>query len=158
MERERARVALEVQSPFSTMILQGSKEIETRDYTLEEDFIGQPVYLLQSSPPTLEGRAATLSSLPDIISEADAETLGLLLIGTVVFSSCFEYTDDEKWESEREKHCVPLHSPFDWTAASGRRKWGWVVDNSKSVPFASDCLQRVPSLARKYRSLFEVCK
>lgn len=157
-------IALEVQRPFSHMILTGLKTIETRNYELPSDLIGVPIILLESNPPPT-GTTQTISSLPDVISETNAESFGLVFLGSVIFTSCFEYTDKDAWENDRDKHKVPLGSPFDYNPnpnpnpSSGVRKFGWVVDVSKTVVFTpKDAETRVAGLARKFRSIFEITR
>jgi len=149
----QANFALEVQRPFSVLILNGSKNIETRAYPLPEELLGVPVLLLESAPSS---SSTTISQVPDIVNADVAAKLGLHLIGSVVFTSCFEYTTAEEWERDRHAHAVQIGSSFDFVSReSSGRKWGWVVDTSRTVAETTPASD-MPVLKRKLRSIFAV--
>jgi len=78
------------------------------------------------------------------------------VLGTVVFSCCFEYLSMEQWEADRSKHLVEQSSPYDFNLLDGgehRRSFGWVVGATTSSTALS-----VPKMHRSYRSLFQVVR
>jgi hypothetical protein len=67
--------ALEVQTPFSTLILTGTKDIETRNYELPPYLADKDVYILESNG---SDTVAGVSGIGDIIAAGQE---GLRIVG-----------------------------------------------------------------------------
>ena len=131
-------VGLEIQSPWTTLILDGEKTIETRNYELPASLIGVDIAIVESPPG-----AAGVSSL------GDAPKLGAArIVGTVVFERCFRYASVEQWHADEPRHRVARDSPYTW--AGDGDKYGWVVGRCTPVLAVP-----TPPMRRKLRSLFE---
>merc|ERR1712107_572420 len=110
-------VGLEIQRPWSRMVLLGTKVVETRRYPLPPALIGRELLLLET-----QEAAARVSSLPDRVPEGDPLVQA---IGTVTFSACIAYTTMEEWTADEPRHCVPADSNFAW--ATNQEIFGWVI-------------------------------
>merc|ERR1712232_464698 len=135
-------VGLEMQRPWSQMVLMGTKRIETRRYPLPPALLGRELLLLES-----QEAAAQVSSLPDLVPEGDPLVQA---IGTVTFSACITYATFEEWLADEPRHCVTADSHFAW--AADQKIFGWVVDKVAAYEVPSPA----PALQRRYRSLFQV--
>lgn len=84
---------------------------------------------------------ARISSLPN-------KVLSPTFIGWFVVESCFEYTSVQQWNDDRSEHCVPVESPYNFSASSPL--FGWIVSEAQ--------VQEIPALEmeREYRSIFNV--
>lgn len=146
LERETAwqfrRVGLELQRPWASLVLDGTKTVETRSYPLPAALLGRPVAVLE----TQEGTAGS-SALPD---EVPADDPSVRLLGTVTFSSNLAYASHEEWLADFPRHRVPADSPYAWT--KDRVVFGWVVGAAQPNAQPSGA----PSLSRRLRSLFEL--
>lgn len=111
---------LEVQAPFSRLILSGKKSIETRSYQLPEDLLHTSIVLCESAPGL-----AGVSTLSDSVIESQP---GLLLIGEIYVSHSKEYTSQEEWDEDRECHQVPSDSAYEWTPTEIGRRYGWYIE------------------------------
>ena len=129
--------ALEIQSPFSGLILTGVKTIETRAYPLPANLPGVGILLCES--PSGED---CVSCVGDNVIEAQ---FGLSLVGEVFFSSSKEYSSREEWDSDREKHQVPKESKYEWAPTEIGIRYGWqierVIEYTPSLP--------VPAMKRR---------
>ena len=143
--------ALEVQSNFSIQILNGKKIIETREYPIPFNLINQPILLLQSS----QGKDG-ISSLPDMITHDDIINIShLSIVGIMYVSECFQYTCQDKWNTDRINHCVPLESNYNWNEQNDqgiKKKYGWRIANVHKY----DVPKELPNIIhRLYRSFFD---
>ena len=135
--------ALEAQRPFSLLMLEGKKSIETRAYCIPDQLLGRPIAIIESA----EG-AAGVSALPSLVAAGHP---GLHIAGTVVFGSCFQYESYAQWEADAARHLVESDSEYRFMEG-GSAKYGWVVQEYTRAAEP----QAVPSMRRRFRSLF-VC-
>ncbi len=173
--------ALEVQAPFSTYILEGRKTIETRAYALPPALLHQPIYLLESQ----QGQDG-VSSVGDFIpaqerasddTSTTAVTPKVRIIGTVVFTSCTQYTTQAQFDADREKHLVPVGSAYDYSVKTNTHRFEQNLNNITAQPnismkdgkitelfswqvgsFKANVYEDFPGLQRVHRSLFKVVK
>ena len=102
---------INIQWPWSTLLLEGSKVVETRRYQIPEHYIGVPLALIETPGPAGKNSAK--------------------IIATIEFSGCFKYRSKSEWTADFERHRVPSDSPF---AFSGERDtWGWVIKAVKPL-------------------------
>jgi hypothetical protein len=130
-----------IQSPWSMLLLCGSKTIETRNYPLPNKHIGKPLAIIETpgkSRPRFSAR----------------------ITGIVIFESCFEYTSQAQWRNDRDRHLVdPTDSFFKFVP--GKRKFAWVVSwveplvqpvappKSRGIVFATCCQLSADSLTNR---------
>ena len=143
-------IALEVSLPFSELILRRVKSVETRVYPIAQCLIGVKILLLQSQENT-----SLQSSLGNLIpSSADGTHDGLVVIGSIVVSECYQYRDWNHWDSEREQHQVPKDSKFEMKEGDREDcapRWAWKI--AEAVPLHDFAR---PALSRVYRSVFRI--
>ena len=100
---------LELKEPWASMVLDGSKTIETRGYDLPAELIDRPLVLLAT--PEHSGSAGH-SGLADVVTDRGAATI----LGLVTFGGVVEWESREAWSRDREKHGVPDDDdgPYVW--------------------------------------------
>eukprot|EP00596_Hydrurales_sp_CCMP1899_P001278 CAMPEP_0119053206 /NCGR_PEP_ID=MMETSP1177-20130426/74277_1 /TAXON_ID=2985 /ORGANISM="Ochromonas sp, Strain CCMP1899" /LENGTH=116 /DNA_ID=CAMNT_0007033089 /DNA_START=241 /DNA_END=588 /DNA_ORIENTATION=+ len=108
---------LEVQSPFSQLILNGRKCIETRAYPLPLELVNVKILLCES-----QAGENGVSCIGDEVYEAQE---GIMIIGEIFVSFCKEYKSQDEWDKEREKHQVPEGSSYGWVPTEMGKKYGW---------------------------------
>jgi hypothetical protein len=100
---------LNVQSPWSTLLINGQKTVETRSYTLPQRLEGVELALIETP-----GKSAKFKSR---------------IIGTITFSGCIQYSSKEQWESDESRHKVDTNdSLYGW---KDKPKFGWIVQSVK---------------------------
>lgn len=178
------RYALEVQAPFSTYILEGKKCIETRAYALPPALLHRPIYLLESQPGT-DGVSSVDNFIPAQVAAGhtwigNSESTGgtcsnVRIIGTVVFTSCTQYTSQAQFDADRSKHLVPVGSVYDYSINTNTHRFEQNINDIKTHPIISMKDGKVkelfawevgfyeakvydvfPALERVHRSLFKV--
>lgn len=140
------KYSLEVQAPFSTLILTGKKTIETRAYQLPPELHGKNILLLESTCG-LDG----ISAIGDNIIDSQE---GLSIIGEIFISESKEYSSQSEWNSDREAHKVPKESSYEYAPTESGRRYGWIVervivyDEKRPVPAMKRrcvCVQNIRS-------------
>ncbi|MEW6056154.1 MAG: hypothetical protein AB1540_06030 [Bdellovibrionota bacterium] len=118
---------LNVQWPWSQLILEGKKTIETRSYPLPSSYRGMPIAVIETpgQDPSSPVRTAQI-------------------IGIVIFSDSFQYTTHRAWLRDQQHHLVPEgHKLFGYKKS--KTKWGWRI---KSIQTFSE-----PQRAPKHRGI-----
>ena len=153
---EERRFGLEMQQPYSALVLCGQKSIESRAYPLPEALIDAKIEILQS-----EKGQDGVSSVPDRVtlhksSEISSSTQSpLQRIGWVTFIKCIQYTSRERFEADQEKHLVDPNSGYGWN--DERPMYGWVVGSFQKQEADDADGGSVDTVAvRRMRSLFEI--
>lgn len=168
--------ALEVQAPFSAYILEGKKSIETRAYALPPALLNKPIYLLESEQGR-DGVSSVGDFIPAQVHTGATWEVKVRVIGTVVFSSCTQYTSQAQFDADREKHLVPLGSVYDYSVGTNTHRFEQNLNNIKTQPVISlkegkinelfawevgsyepKVHEEFPALERVHRSLFKVVK
>ncbi len=135
MKKSQTILGLNVQWPFSRLIMDGKKSVETRTYPL---------------PKEKENREIAVIETPGPRGKKEAGIDKARIIGVVRFTDCFQYKSELQWNKDAKKHCVPLDDPnYKW--GSSEEKWGWNLkivkrfNTPKSAPkkkgivWATDC-------------------
>ncbi len=123
-------IGLNVQSPWSALLINGQKTVETRSYTL---------------PKRLERVELALIETPGKLAKFKSR-----IIGTITFSSFVQYSSKEQWESDESRHKVSINDKtYGW---KDKPKFGWIVKSVKKfenpvdppakrgIIYAKDCL------------------
>ena len=104
---------INIQWPWSQMLLSGKKTIETRSYDIKKGYLNKDLALIETPGP--KGR-----------KEAGIEQARI--IGIIVFSKTYRYVNFEHWKAEACAHFVDENdSPYSWR--DGRAAWAWQVDS-----------------------------
>ena len=102
-------IGLNVRSPWSTLLINGQKTVETRSYRL---------------PQRLEGVELSLIETPGKSGKFKSR-----IIGTITFSSCIQYSSKEQWVSDETRHKVDTNNKlYCW---NDKPKFGWIVQSVK---------------------------
>jgi len=123
-------IGLNIQAPWSTLLINGQKSVETRSYRL---------------PTRLEEVELALIETPGKSAKFKSR-----IIGTITFSSCVQYLSKEQWESDNGRHKVDINGGlYSW---KDKPKFGWIVKSVKrfenpvdpptkrGIIYAKDCL------------------
>jgi hypothetical protein len=123
-------IGLNIQSPWSTLLINGQKTVETRSYRLPQRLEGVELALIETP-----GKSAKFKSR---------------IIGTITFSHSFQYQNKGHWAFDYERHCVHITNEYAWK--DDKPKFGWVVKSVKKfenpvdppvkrgIIYAKDCL------------------
>jgi len=142
-----ALVGLEMQEPWASLLLDGSKSIETRAYNLPSSLLGKRIEILQSGSGD-----AGISSLGNFV-RLDS---GLVKrVGWVVFDSVIKYSDKVSFKEHESKHLVEHTSAFGWKDDVTTLIYGWVVVAKGQYQLSSQAAA-FDRAERRMRSLFEL--
>lgn len=127
---------INIQSPWSHLLINGDKCVETRTYPLPDKYEGEELALIET---------------PGKYGDFKAR-----IIGTITFSHSFKYPDKQSWLDDFNRHLVSgQHDMFGWN--DNKEKYGWVVSNidkfeehqtppkNKGVIFTNNCNILMPS-------------
>ena len=99
---------LNIQAPWSSLLINGEKSVETRSYPL---------------PKRLEGIELALIETPGKYGRFKSR-----IIGTITFSHSFQYPDKQSWTDDYNRHKVEENDKsYNWN--EDKKKYGWVVSN-----------------------------
>ena len=97
---------INIQTPWSELLINEVKSVETRSYPLPEKYVGEEIALIET--PGRYGRFKAR------------------IIGTITFSHSFKYPDQRAWQDDYNRHCVAVDDPvYNWK--DDKPKYGWVV-------------------------------
>jgi len=103
MTKKKEYPGINIQWPYSELILQGVKTIETRTYPIPEKYIGKEMVLIET---------------PGKQNRFKARIRGL-----IVFHSCYVYSSEASFYLDIERHHVVRNS--DWAWQDKLPKWAW---------------------------------
>ena len=122
---------LNVQSPWSRLLINRDKTVETRSYPIPKKYIGQELALIETP-----GKYGLFKSR---------------IIGKITFSRSFKYETENEWLDDYDRHLVDKEDK-DYKWKDDKPKYGWVVKNivkfdkpidppsKRGIIFASGCL------------------
>jgi hypothetical protein len=97
---------INIQAPWSQLLINGQKCVETRSYPLPKNYEGVPLALVETP-----GKYGQFKSR---------------IIGTITFSHSFCYPDEHIWASDYNRHMVEKSDEnYGWKP--NKLKYGWVV-------------------------------
>ncbi len=108
---------LNIQWPWSELLISGKKTVETRSYPIPEKYIGQELAVIETPGPKGKKLAG--------IEKAR-------IIGTITFKESYQYKSKSHWLKEKGKHLVNSDDPL-YNYKSDKQKWAWVVDSYKPI-------------------------
>lgn len=101
---------INIQYPWSDLLINGLKCVETRTYPLPSKYEGVELALIETPGTRKDFKAR--------------------IIGTITFSHCFEYPDEESWIGDINRHKVEINNKqYGWKKE--KAKYGWVVSDIK---------------------------
>jgi len=110
-KEKKTRPGINIQWPWSQLIIEGKKTIETRTYDIPEKYRGVELLLIETPGP--RGK-----------KEAGIEKARI--IGTVTFGKTYRYNSKKQWLNEKNKHLVESTDKlYGWIKE--KEKWGWEV-------------------------------
>jgi len=99
---------INIQAPWSNLLIDGSKSVETRSYPIPKKYEGVELALIETP-----GKSKKFKSR---------------IIGTVTFSHSFKYPDIVSWKDDYNRHKVEEDDKnYGWK--NNKPKYGWVVSN-----------------------------
>jgi hypothetical protein len=123
-------VGLNVQVPWSTLLINGDKSVETRTYPLPKKYEGVELALIETPGKSGKFKAR--------------------IIGAITFSHSFKYPDKNAWIDDYNRHLVKeTDELLYWN--DDKPKYGWVVckttkldnfipiSNQKGIIFRRHC-------------------
>lgn len=102
---------IHIQWPWSQLLLNGKKVIETRSYPIPEKFVGMPLAVIETPGPT--GKKNGIQTA---------------IIGIITFDSAYQYSSREQWLRDEKLHLVPPNDKL-YGFKSGKPKWAWKVSS-----------------------------
>ena len=112
---------LNIQYPFSRLIMLGAKTIEARTYALGHRSIahaGEEMFLIE----TLGSKRSKPAVVGDLSIGAPPDHAQVM--GTVSFRSSSKYTCLSAWRNDRLKHRIQEGSKYDWNGTGEMHAWG----------------------------------
>lgn len=103
---------LNIQIPWSQLLINGNKSVETRSYALPKKYEGVELALIET--PGKYGRFKSQ------------------IIGTITFSHSFQYSDKQEWINDYNRHKVEEADEFFYWNEN-KKKYGWVVSNVQKL-------------------------
>jgi|SaaInlStandDraft_5_1057022.scaffolds.fasta_scaffold78503_2 hypothetical protein len=110
MPQNNVLPGINIQFPISTLIVNGTKAVETRTYKLPDKYINQEIALIET--PGKEGKFKAR------------------VIAVIKFTECYRYKTKKEFYSQKELHCVDKSSIWAWKDGE---KWGWKVKVIKKI-------------------------
>lgn len=126
---------INIQAPWSQLLINSDKCVETRSYALPDKYVGEELLLIET--PGKNGRFKAR------------------IIGTITFSHSFKYEDMQEWISDYNRHKVDEDNNFGWN--EDKDKYGWVVSDvvkfeeyieapsNKGIIFTTECNTVMPT-------------
>jgi hypothetical protein len=128
-------IGINIQSPWSQLLINSDKCVETRTYVLPEKYEGEELALIET--PGKNGKFKAR------------------IIGTITFSHSFKYNNEKEWISDYNRHLVSEDNEFGWN--KNKDKYGWVVaevvkfdipydaPKNKGIIFTHNCYDVAPT-------------
>jgi hypothetical protein len=121
---------LNIQAPWSNLLINGTKSVETRSYPLPQKYEGVELALIETP-----GRSGKFKAR---------------IIGTITFSHSFQYETKADWLNDHNRHLVDDNDKlYGWD--NNKPKYGWVVcdihkfdsplpaPNKRGIVFSTNC-------------------
>lgn len=111
---------LNINYPFSQLMLQGAKTIESRHFYLGHRNIanqGEELFLIETPGPR--------NVLGAVLGDEDVgpPPRHAQVVGTVAFSSSRPYSSTSDWKKDRPKHRVKEGGSYDWDGSGEMHAW-----------------------------------
>lgn len=111
---------LNIQYPFSQLLLMGAKTVEARTFPLGYRKIANPgedLFLIETpGPRNIKG--AMVENLPVGPPPQHAQ-----VVGKISFSSSQAYANESEWKEDRHRHCIKEGGRYDWNGDGDMHAW-----------------------------------
>lgn len=119
---------INIQSPWSSLLINGQKTVETRSYPLPKKYHNTTLALIETP---------------------GGKKFKSRIIGTITFSNSFQYKDEKSWKNDYNNHWVRPDDIYGW---NDKPKYGWVVKDvvkfdqlieppkKRGIVFSTGCL------------------
>lgn len=116
MKRERRVIpGVNIQWPWSQLLLSGQKTVETRGYPIPEKYLGVELAIIETPGPR---------------GKKEGGVDKARIVGTITFCESFQYRTKSQWEKDVARHMVDITDPqFAW--GKSKERWGWRVTSVK---------------------------
>ena len=107
--RTSSIAGVNIQYPWSQLLLSGEKTVETRKYSLPKRYAGVPLAIIETPgkhKPKFRAR----------------------IVGVITFSHSIEYKSAKEWAADQQRHRVSVDDPV-FRYKTGEPKYGWIVKN-----------------------------
>jgi len=143
---------LEVQHPFSTLILEKKKTVDIRRYELPKQLWNKPLLLLETP-----SSSSSVSKIPNVVcSEAEiTEKYNIQPRGWFTVRECIKYTSFTEFTQDEVRHCVGPDSEYGWLKGYTKELYGWVIDSVTTTTEDSP-QSSIHYMIRRMRSLYEL--
>ncbi len=127
---------INIQWPWSRLLLEDRKTVETRSYRIPEGKKHIPLALIETPGPR---------------GKSDANIQQAMIVGIISFTESFLYGSQEEWLGDYGRHLVQPTDPLFGYKAN-QEKWGWVVKEviplakpvaapaRRGIVFAKECI------------------
>lgn len=131
---KRSLQGINIQYPWSELLVSGKKKIETRTYPLPKKFIDVELAVIET--PGKLGKKNGITSAR--------------IIGTITFIESKKYKSKKDWKRDSALHLVSEDDPM-FAFSSAKPKYGWIVKSvtrlsrpsppptSRGIIFAKGC-------------------
>lgn len=130
---------INIQWPWSRLLLEGKKTIETRGYPLPERLQGQWLAVIETPGPKGKKEAG--------IEKAQ-------VIGLIKFSGSKQYLSAKSWQMDFRRHLVAKEDPL-YAFDPSKPKYGWVVEHVLTTPRQSPPKSRGIVYSKPFRVSYE---
>jgi FTO catalytic domain/FTO C-terminal domain len=147
--------ALEMQLPWSEALLNGTKTVEVRRYSLPTPLINSRIWILQSPSGT-----AGKSAVPDVVCLKDNVSPFARIVGWCSFREIKEYKSRSSFKADVHLHGVSDGSGYGWSDGDDlgtTRLFGWIVGSMGGMVTQGETI-KFSRAVRRFRSLYQVDK
>lgn len=135
MSKSKSIPGIHIQWPWSQMILNGKKVVETRSYPIPEKYLGNPLAIIET---------------PGKRGKREGGVTKSQIVGIVIFEKCYKYETKNQWAKEFKKHLVTINDP-NFAFHPEKAKWGWKIMKvlrlktpteppaKRGITFVADC-------------------
>ena len=124
---------LNIQWPFSQLILLGAKTDEVRGYDLGYRKIcskDEEVWIVETKGPSMKDAAQAAQAIVGD-SHIGSRPAAAQIVGTVSFSKSCLYRDQQAFHDAKHRHRIAIGSKKDWDGI--REKYRWLVGKVRSL-------------------------
>ena len=124
---------LNIQWPFSQLILLGAKTDEVRGYDLGHRKIcskDQEVWIVETKGPSIKDAAQAAQAIVGDL-HIGSRPAAAQIVGTVSFSKSCLYRDQQAFHDAKDRHRIAIGSQKDWDGT--RERYWWRVGKVRSL-------------------------
>ena len=116
MSRTKSIPGINIQWPWSRLIVDGTKNVETRRYPIPSHYLDVPLAIIETPGPR---------------GKSEGQVLKAQIIGIVCFKRSFRYSTVAEWRTDFQRHKVSADSQYRFDPK--RETWGWEVKSVRKL-------------------------